>query len=116
MSHIIVVDEIALKECVESNLYQSRQFAAGENLANALRGDNTINVISPRIIPTWRKGSLYLLQSRVETGYLLIDSVIFASLPTDDQKPTLLDETLLVFQRVCRFALKEWNDLSFSVL
>ena len=114
MPHIIVIDEVALKECVESNLYQSRQFPAGDNLANALRGDKSVAVISPRIIPAWKKANLYLLQSRTDTGYLLIDSVIFDSLPVDQHGSPSLDDVLLAFQRVCRFALKEWNDMSFS--
>jgi hypothetical protein len=110
MSHIIIIDEPALKECVESNVYQSRQFEAGDALAKSLSGDHQTASISPRLVPIWKKNVLYLLQSRVETGYLLIDSKVFDALP----EGTHLDDTLLVFQRVCRFALKEWNGLSFS--
>jgi UvrD/REP helicase N-terminal domain len=114
MSHLVIIDQPAVKECVESNLYQSRQFETGENLANALGGDQTVRSISPRIIPTWKKGCLYFLQSRVETGYLIIDSQVFESIPPETQKGTSLDDRLLVFQRVCRFALKDWNNMGLS--
>src|ERR1035437_2888095 len=109
MSHMILIDELALKEIVESNVYQSCQFETGANLEKALGGDETVVKISPRIIPTWKKGTLYLLQSRVETGYLLIDSKIFESLPTVKSKDVLSDDKLHVFQRICRFSLKVWN-------
>jgi superfamily I DNA/RNA helicase len=114
MSCLIIVDEPSLKEIVESNLYQSRHFEAGEALAHAISGDTSIAAISPRVIPIWRRGNIYLLQSRVETGYLIFDSAIFESLPDEAVKDGRLDDMLLVFQRVCRFTLKEWNRLSFS--
>jgi hypothetical protein len=114
MNHYILLDELAIKEIVESNIYQSRQFEAGESLAHALGGNKDIHVISPKIIPTWRKDVLYILQSRGKTGYLTIDSSIFGKLPGGGSIERELDERLMVFQRICRFALKEWNGLSFS--
>ena len=113
MSHIIIIDELALKECVESNLYQSCQFETGDSLAKVLAGDKDIHSISPRLTPVWQRGTLYLLQSRVETGYLLIDSQVFDSV-AGQVKGNYLDDLLLVFQRLCRFALKDWNGLSLS--
>jgi superfamily I DNA/RNA helicase len=114
MSRIILLDEPAIRECVESNLYQSSKFENGANLANALNGDKTIVAISPRLVPRWEKTTLYLLQSRIETGYLVIDSIVLESLPQGTSKATVLDDTLLVFQRICRFALKIWNRHKFS--
>ena len=111
MAHIIIVDESALKECVESNIYQSRHFDSGNSLVKAISGDGSVGFISSRLIPVWKKGNLYLLQSRVETGYLLISSDIFNDIPNGDRE----DDKLLFFQRVCRFALKEWKGLSFSL-
>ena len=113
MTHLIVIDEPVLKECVESNLYQSRQFESGERLAKVLEGDKDIVSISPRLTPVWQKGTLYLLQSRIETGYLVIDSQVFDSVSAQ-VTGNHLDDLLLVFQRVCRFALKDWNGLGFS--
>ena len=114
MSHMILIDEPALKECVESNVYQSSKFEIGTNLAKALSGDTQVGAISPRIVPRWKRGTLYLLQSRIETGYLVIDSQVLESLPQGATKASALDDRLLVFQRICRFALKLWNHLSFS--
>jgi hypothetical protein len=114
MPHSIVIDEEALKECVESNLYQSSHFEVGERLAMALGGDESVTLISPRLIPNWKKGHLYLLQSRQGTGYLLFDSSVFDNVPQVTSKDAALDDRLLVFQRVCRFALKLWNHLSLS--
>lgn len=114
MSHAIVIDEQALRECIESNVYQSLHFEIGEKLARALTGDETVAIISPRIIPHWRKGTLYLLQSRQETGYLLFDSSVFDNVPHMTSKGEDLNDRLLVFQRVCRFAFKQWNHLSLS--
>ncbi len=114
MDHLIIIDEPALKECVESNLYQSRHFEAGEALAKALDGGRDVSNISPRIVPTWRKNNLYLLQSRIETGFLVIDASVFDALPQPDNKNGHLDDVLLVFQRICRFSVKEWLGMSFS--
>jgi len=68
MSHMILIDEPALKECVESNIFQSSKFEIGTNLAKALGGDKQATTISPRIVPRWKKGTLYLLQSRLEAA------------------------------------------------
>lgn len=114
MSHLIMIDEQAIKECVESNIFQSMHFEAGVRLAKALGGDRTIALISPRLKPHWAKDVLYLLHSRTETGYLLIDSCVFTDLPHTTNRDPGLTERLLVFQRVCRFALKLWNRLGFS--
>ena len=115
MSHLILIDELAVRDCVESNIYQSCHFEAGLALAKALSGNQTVATITPRIVPNWAKGGLYLLQSRVETGYLLISSKIFPSLNAGDSpKLADLDDVLHIFQRVCRFAMKGWNNMSFA--
>ena len=49
MSHMIMIDEPAIKECVESNIFQSPHFEAGTRLAQVLGGDKTISLISPRL-------------------------------------------------------------------
>lgn len=114
MNHLIVLDEETLKELVECNIFQSRQFDPGEALADCLLGEQSVEVISPRIVPTWKKNSLYLLQSRSLSAYLVIDSAIFESLPEASNKAAFQDDVLTVFQKICRFAIKEWKGLSFS--
>jgi superfamily I DNA/RNA helicase len=114
MSHLIILDEPAIKEIVESNIYQSREFDSGESLGRALLGDQSAKVVSARIVPTWHKECLYLLNSRIATGYLVIDSEIFKNLPLANGKHSPSDDVINVFQRACRFALKEWNGLSFA--
>jgi superfamily I DNA/RNA helicase len=113
---MIIVDERALRECVESNAYQSPQFEIGAKLAKALGGDKSVSLISPRIIPHWSRDILFLLQSRTPVGYLLIDSCVFDGIPSPSPKDGGLADRLLVFQRVCRFALKIWNHLSLSLV
>lgn len=113
MSTLIVIDLPTLKECVESNIYQSLQFEAGERLAKGLL-DPSINSISPRVTPVRHKDTLYLLQSRTETGYLVIDTVIFNEYHLGLHDDAALEDRLLRFQRTCRFALKHWAGLSFS--
>ena len=115
MSYMIMIDEQAIKECVESNIFQSPHFEAGARLANVLGGDKTIPLISPRLTPHWAKDVLYLLHSRTETGYLLFDSCVFSDIPHMTNKDLGLTDRLLVFQRVCRFAIKLWNHLTLSV-
>ena len=110
MSHVIIIDEPAVMECVESNLYQSKYFEAGNNLLNAVSGDKSVAHISSRLVPTWKRETLFLLQSRVEAGYLLIDSSIFEKLPSGAP----IDDRLLLIQRICRFALKTWKGLNLS--
>lgn len=114
MSYMIMIDEQAIKECVESNIFQSPHFEAGARLAKVLGGDKTIPLISPRLTPHWAKDVLYLLHSRIETGYLLFDSCVFSDIPHTTTKDPGLTERLLVFQRVCRFAIKLWNHLGLS--
>jgi hypothetical protein len=114
MSHMVMIDEQAIRECVESNIFQSPHFEAGARLAKALGGDRTIPLISPRLAPHWEKDVLYLLHSRTETGYLLLDSCVFLSIPHTTNKDGGLTDRLLVFQRVCRFAIKLWNHLALS--
>lgn len=114
MSYMILVDEQALKECVESSIYQSEHFEAGERLARALCGDTSVTIISQRLVPHWTKDTLYLLQSRTETGYLLFDASVFPNVPQVTQKDGMVADRLVVFQRVCRFALKVWNCLTLS--
>jgi hypothetical protein len=114
MPHMIMIDEQAIRECVESNIYQSPHFEAGDRLAKALGGDKSIPLISPRLAPHWAKDILYLLHSRTETGYLLFDSCVFADIPQITSKDDGLTDRLLVFQRACRFALKLWNHLALS--
>jgi len=114
MSHMIMIDEQAIKECIESNIFQSPHFEAGERLAKVLGGDKTVLKISPRLTPHWIKDVLYLLHSRSETGYLLFDSCVFSDIPLTSNKDPGLADRLLVFQRVCRFANKLWNHFALS--
>lgn len=114
MSHMIMIDEQAIKECVESNIFQSMHFEAGARLAHALSGDKSIELISLRLKPHWAKDILFLLHSRTETGYLLFDSCVFSNIPHVTNRDAGLADALLVFQRVCRFAIKLWNHLKLS--
>lgn len=114
MHHMIMIDEQAIKECVESNIFQSSHFEAGTRLAEVLGGDKTIPSISPRLTTYWARDVLYLLQSRTETGYLLFDSCVFSDIPHTATKDAGLTDRLLVFQRVCRFAMKLWNHLQLK--
>ena len=57
---------------------------------------------------------VYLLHSRTETGYLLIDSCVFSDIPHTTNRDSGLTDKLLVFQRVCRFAIKR-NSIRLSV-
>jgi hypothetical protein len=111
---MIMIDEQAIRECIESNIFQSPHFEAGARLAKALGGDRTIPLISPRLTAHWAKDVLYLLHSRAETGYLLFDSCVFFIIPRTTNKDSRLTDTLLVFQRVCRFAITLWNHFSLS--
>jgi hypothetical protein len=111
---MIVIDEQEIKECVESNIFQSPHFEAGARLAKALGGDKTIPVISPRLTPHWAKDALYLLHSRTESGYLLFDSCVFSDILHTTSKDSGPTNRLLVFQRVCRFAIKLWNHFALS--
>jgi len=115
MEHFIIVDKEALREMVESNIYQSRQFSAGIALSNSLVGDESVDKISPRVHATWEKGNLYLLLSRSVSSYMVVDAAIFKFLEnTDFTREKSKGDVLTVFQRVCRFALKDWNGLGFS--
>ena len=71
-------------------------------------------LISPRLTPHWEKECLYILHSRTETGYLLYDSCVFADVPQLTNKDDGLTERLLIFQRVARFAIKQWHHLALS--
>src|SRR3954466_8363473 len=112
MPYMIIVDELAIKECVESNIYQSPHFEAGNRLARALGNDRSVAQISPRLTPYWSRDTLYLLHSRAETGYLLFDSDALSDVPPVSGREAGLTDRLLVFQRVCRFALKTWNHMA----
>lgn len=114
MSYYIIIDEVALQELVESNIYQSLEFESGEILAEYLSGAEITKPISPRIVPTFSRDCLYMLSSRTPTGYLVIDSKIFDNLPSFSQKQSHKSELITVFQRICRFALKEWKGMSFA--
>jgi superfamily I DNA/RNA helicase len=114
MAYMIMIDENAIKECVESNVFQSPHFEAGARLAKSLGGDQAIPAISTRLTPHWSKDVLYLLHSRTATGYLLFDSCVFSDLPHTANKDHGMMDTLLVFQRVCRFAIKQWNHFPLS--
>jgi len=111
---MIMIDEQAIKECIESNIFQSPHFEAGARLAKALGGDKTIPLISPRLTPHWAKDVLFLLHSRKETGYLFFDSCVFSDIPHTTSKDPGLTDRLIVFQRVCRFAIKLWNHFALS--
>jgi hypothetical protein len=113
MNHLILIDEPALKECVESNIYQSTEFEAGRRLAASLTGEK-VPAINVRIVPKWKKDVLFLLQSKIATGYLLIAADVFSSFPTVNNRSVTTEEVLQIFQRICRFALKRWNSLSYS--
>lgn len=113
MTSLIVIDQPTLKECVESNIYQSLQFEAGESLARAF-AEPSITSISQRVVPVRKKGVLYLLQSRTETGYLVIDPIIFDEVGPNGGSVVTLEDRLLRFQRVCRYALKTWLGLRFA--
>ena len=114
MTYTVLIDESVLSECIQSNIYQSVHFEAGLRLSKALSGDKGISTISPRIVPCWKKNTLYLLQSRKTTGYLLFDSCVFANVQGFVTNENIDNSILLIFQRVCRFAYKRWNKLSLS--
>lgn len=114
MSHLIIIDEPAIKECVETNVYQTCQFAAGLALARALCGDRSITHIAMRLVPVWHRDCLYILQSRVSTGYLCIDSSVLQANPSNQPAQEHVEDALLIFQRICRFCVKDWNGLRFS--
>jgi hypothetical protein len=114
MSYLIIIDEPALKECIETHIYQTRNFPAGLALARALCGDRTVTQINIRLVPIWHKDCLYILKSRVQTGYVCIDSSVLSVNSIPLSIDTQQDDALQIFQRICRFCIKDWNALRFS--
>jgi hypothetical protein len=114
MNHFIVIDELAIKECIDNSIYQSQDFDAGEALGKALIGDRSVDAISPRLKPSWTKDGLFLLHSRSEAAYLVIDPSVFDVEAPGSKAAAKIDDALQVFQRVCRFCLKTWRRLNLS--
>jgi UvrD/REP helicase N-terminal domain len=114
MKHYVVVDELAIRECVEGQSYQSTHFEIGLNLARALVGERGVERVSPRLTLRWEKDVLYLLRSRAKAGYLLVNGEVLTGAPHPSGKKDEYGDALHVFQRVCRFALKRWNNMALS--
>lgn len=114
MAHGILIDEPSLEEFIQNSIYQSSQFETGANLAKVLLGDKTVEFVSKRIVPAWGKHALYLLNSRMPSGYLLINSEIFTSFPQLPHTLPTPDQVLQIFQRICRLATKRWNNFPLS--
>jgi superfamily I DNA/RNA helicase len=114
MTHYILIDESAIRECVEGQIYQSTLFDSGLALARALTGCKDVDAISPRLSIRWDKDTLYLLRSRTKEGYLLMNGEVLENTPQPSGKKDEFGDALHVFQRICRFALKRWNNMSLS--
>jgi hypothetical protein len=111
MQHCVLVDEQAIRECVEGQIYQSVLFEAGQSLARALGGCREVGFVSPRLFVRWEKNTLYILRSRAKAGYLLISGSALMNAPQPSGKGDEGSDLLHVFQRICRFALKRWNNM-----
>jgi superfamily I DNA/RNA helicase len=114
MEYSILVDKESILTITGSNIYQSLEFSVGEDLAKVLLGNRGIKLISSKLTPMWSSDSLYLLRSRPVSSYLLIKSSVLLRAPIQTETPNALNESLHIFQKICRFAMKIWNYLPFS--
>lgn len=109
MTFYILVDEETIEEFIQNSIFQSIEFDQGLRLAKTINGEREIEQISPRVFPVWIKETVYLVRSKKEGGYVLINSDVLSTEGFDS-----LDNRLNFFQKICRFCLKSWRHLKFS--
>lgn len=105
----VLVDHAASLDLVSDRRVQSTSFEVGLKLVNALRDAGTAPVLG-NVYCRLENSNLYLLGKNQKTDACLVmdleQAPLFTGRPDDD--------VLVVFQRLLRFAIKYWDNLTLS--
>ncbi|HSU15881.1 UvrD-helicase domain-containing protein [Longimicrobium sp.] len=110
MINVIVVDDGAAAEIIAERSLQSTEFLQGRILAEMLRSRNASSEpFSPRVRSGVFDDGLFFLGEKSRGHFLVFDlenTHLFREFTASD--------ALIVFQRVCRFAVRIWDNLKLS--